>query len=197
MLKIFDLDRTLVPFDSNALFPQAIEMLRECKRQGDSVAVVTNQGGPACRDAGWGDKYPRYGDVVKRINEVHYNIYDILGRFCVMYTSFLYQAKSGAYLVPNQFADFRDALANGSYSTLPEMIHPANRKPNSGHVVLAITDYLALHKVDGIKVKISKETNLPFFFGLDNEVMFYGDSEDDRIAAQGAGIPFTLVEWGK
>lgn len=199
MLRLFDLDRTLVPFDSTTLYPQAVELLKKFAANDDRIVIITNQGGPACHDAGWVDKYPTYRDTVDRLNEINWAIRDVMGYFPTTYASFVFQKSDGSYIVPDIFTRHREELETGNYDALPEMIDPRNRKPNPGYIYKAILEYMAIGGDSGIKmdVKVANDEILYSLSGLECCVSFHGDSEDDRKAAEAAGVKFIQVEWGK
>lgn len=69
-LIIFDADGTLCDRDTGALLPDVAPVLALLTHPGvrnrPALAIATNQGGPACRDAGWGTHFPALRDVEER-----------------------------------------------------------------------------------------------------------------------------------
>jgi HAD superfamily hydrolase (TIGR01662 family) len=92
-LYIFDLDGTLAERDSTRLLPGVAEWFAA---HPDAItAIATNQGGVACRLAGWGDHYPTEADVLERAHAVAKK----LGIFPLLVgISYAYQTKAGQWL---------------------------------------------------------------------------------------------------
>ena len=97
-LIIFDADGTLIARDSGQLLPGVAEYSSLLNHPGcrnrPALAVATNQGGPACRDAGWGDHYPALAQVESRYGALAAQ----LG--ARLYMSLIYIDKSGGIYIP-------------------------------------------------------------------------------------------------
>lgn len=148
MLTIFDADGTLIDRATGEFLLGVWDVLQNT--WGD-VAIATNQGGPACRDAGWGDHFPALAEVEERYGRLAASIPG-----CRLYMSLIFQAKSGEIIAPA--------------GLLPDdpRLNPEWRKPKSGMILQAMADLGAS----------SADTR------------FVGDSEEDRLAAEAAGVMF-------
>jgi phosphoglycolate phosphatase-like HAD superfamily hydrolase len=119
-LIIFDADGTIADRESGQLLPgvaEFISLLRQARNR-PAFAIATNQGGPACRDAGWGNHFPaladveaRYGALAKRMN-------------ARLYMSLCYQSKSGL-IVPSGLRASDPRLNPQWRKPAPEMLFRA------------------------------------------------------------------------
>lgn len=133
-LIIFDVDGTLVARESGQLLPgvQQFFALLPHARNRPAVALATNQGGPACRDAGWGDKYPSLAEVEWRYGR-------LAGQLGArLYMSLVYQGRGGL-IIPS-------GLAAGD-----PRLNPAWRKPAPGTLIQAMRD-AGVHPHDTLMV---------------------------------------------
>ena len=170
-LSLFDLDKTLVPFNKDELYPQAIDLLKEAAECGP-IAIVTNQGGPACRDAGWGDKFPTVEDVTRRLLRIRDKIEKLTSQRIFIYYCLVYKNKDGQLMWP----EFLSHYGTPNYAPpIPGQADPSWRKPNPGMIEQAIIDN-AVPRAN---------------------VIFYGDSDDDEGAALAAGVKFVKVEFDR
>lgn len=64
---LLDLDRTLVDFDSVEYLANVATYIDELHRLNVKTAIVTNQGGPACKHNGFKGNYPEVNDVLQRV----------------------------------------------------------------------------------------------------------------------------------
>ncbi len=122
MLHIFDIDGTLINWKTGEFLPGVLDWFS--KNKNSEVALATNQGGPACRDAGWGDKYPTLDEVLVKYE----SIADKLN--AILYMSLAYQLyRTGSWVFPN-----------GLSETDPRW-NPSWRKPNNGMLLQAMKDF--------------------------------------------------------
>lgn len=135
MLYIFDLDGTLAEsFTGSTLLPNRAEMLQKIVANGDQIAIASNQGGVACRQA-WGfENFPTLDDVRTRFQKIVNEIKDVTGLenipVAIAYAYFHKNSDSWLY------ADF-DPCVEFSESNNPDW-----RKPNFGMI-----DYLNVYGV--------------------------------------------------
>lgn len=122
-LIIFDADNTLVDRATGDFLPGVREYLDLLNHPGcrnrPALAIATNQGGPACHDAGWGEHYPTLARVEARYGEL---AEQVGGR---LYMSLLYLGKKGDAYVPAGIhpADLR--LRSDWRKPEPGMLHQA------------------------------------------------------------------------
>lgn len=120
-LIIFDADGTLVERDSGRLL-EGVEDYMKSRPRDIKLAIATNQGRPACRDAGWGDQYPTLTEVETK--------YDKLGERmrARVYMSLVYATRDGSMIAPRgvPLGDPR--------------LNPYWRKPNPGMILQAMED---------------------------------------------------------
>lgn len=94
MLYIFDIDGTLI--DDTGKFLPGVERWFQNRQSWHQVALATNQGGPACHDAGWtwSDTYPALAEVEMK--------YGALASFlkAKLFMSLVYVTKNGNLLIP-------------------------------------------------------------------------------------------------
>jgi HAD superfamily hydrolase (TIGR01662 family) len=93
-LYIFDLDGTLAERDSTRLLPGVAEWF--AAHPDTLTAIATNQGGVACRLAGWGEQYPRKSSVSLRVHSVAQRFGIPQKRVLISYA---YQSKAGDWLI--------------------------------------------------------------------------------------------------
>lgn len=152
-LYLFDIDGTLIDRDTGKYLPGVKEWF-DAKPTDTAVALITNQGGPACREAGWGDRYPSLDYVLEKY-----------GRIADELNAMLYM--SLAYCPRDWRDDMREVIKEHDGSIFPSDIHgriarrwisgewmypkqlPRHdirlrhtwRKPNNGMIVQAIRDF--------------------------------------------------------
>ncbi len=130
MLLLFDVDGTLVDRDSIELIPGRQEYI-ESLDKGINIALISNQGGPACHDAGWpwSDKYPTLQKAEERMEAIRLLISKVADRPVKMYMSLIFITKQDAVFLPDRI-DPSDPRAN-----------PWWRKPSPGMLTQAIIDF--------------------------------------------------------
>lgn len=175
-LILLDIDGTLVPnFNSTGLkqgVAEALKILAE--NPGRQFALVTNQGGPAVRDAPWTDKpekYPTVENVQQRIEIIADQVSRTVAPQTVhTFINFVYQGKDDNIYIPNSLdpSDPSDPRCN-----------PAGRKPQPGMILEAVN-------ISGIPAE---------------QAVMIGDSHTDREAGENAGIDtmsaFSLESLGR
>lgn len=124
MLTIFDADGTLIDRTSGEFLPGVWEGL--LNTFGD-IAIATNQGGPACRDAGWGDHFPTLAEVEERYGRLAASIPG-----CRLYMSLVFHTKS--------WRDGECIVPNGLPPDDPRL-NPEWRKPKPGMILQAMADF--------------------------------------------------------
>lgn len=155
MLYIFDIDGTLIDRESGEFLP-GVERFFTNLPDYSRFALATNQGGPACHDAGWpwSEQYPSLADVEARYGALAAR----LG--AKLFMSLIYQTSRGSILAPVGLSD-QDPRLN-----------PDWRKPKPGMLLAAMAHF-------GAKPQAT---------------LFVGDSEEDRQAAEAAGVSFISAE---
>jgi histidinol phosphatase-like enzyme len=123
MFYLFDIDGTLIDWKTGEFLPGVLDWFGD--KRGAEVALVTNQGGPACRDAGWGTKYPTLEDTLAKYSAIA----DKLN--AMLYISLAFQSNGGGWWYPN------DIQEND------ERIKRSWRKPSNGMLVQAMKDFRA------------------------------------------------------
>lgn len=165
-LAIFDLDGTLADRDSVEIYPEMADLLRSLAGQGVKIALATNQGGPACRNAGWSwsANFPSYDEVQARLELICSEIEAITGQPPHLEVCWAYRTKAGQLIFP-------DAIV----LLVGDVVHwESLRKPNPG-MLLAAMEWAG---------------------ATPDATTMYGDSDDDEAAATAAGIKFVRVEKG-
>ena len=122
-LLIFDADGTLIDRKAGELLPGVENTLRGLPKS-MKLAIATNQGGPACRDQGWGNHYPTLQEVEKR----YYNLANAFG--ARLYMCLLYIGKDGQRYKPAAVNDFDDRLDPDWRKPSPGMLEEACREAN-------------------------------------------------------------------
>lgn len=157
-LFLFDIDGTIVNRDSTVVYPEAFLFFA---RTSADVAFITNQGSPACHDAGWdfSEKFPSLEQVEERLAAILASIpfSDNYG----MYISYSYTTSGGLIIVPKP-AELA-FCAN---------IEESWRKPNPGMILRAMEDYQV----------------------QPHECLMVGDRDEDRLAAEAAGVAFVWAD---
>ena len=127
-LIIFDADGTLIDRDSGTILPGVLDFFQN-KRQEKAYAIVTNQGGPACHDAGWESShiYPNLEFVERRYSWLAERLATSL------YICWAYFDRSGRLMLPNK------------YAVMPEDARPKSclrdwRKPSPGMLIQVMWD---------------------------------------------------------
>lgn len=95
-LILFDIDGTIADRDSVEIYP-VVKRFIESLDPSVSVAFITNQGGPPCRNTGWefSSTFPTRLKVQARLDNLMKVIYDLLGRKPSLYVAWVYQDKYG------------------------------------------------------------------------------------------------------
>jgi HAD superfamily hydrolase (TIGR01662 family) len=163
-LYLFDVDGTLVqPFTDNLLYNVA-NKLAELDGDGHILVPVTNQGGPACRHAGWGDdKYPTVTEVLRRL----YSIEQKLVMLDFPYICWVYIDKRGNVHLPPVESQIDKATNNHVLSVDPGL-DPNWRKPNPGMLLAAMRHY---------DIAAS-------------DTVYVGNGPEDAQAAEAAGVAY-------
>lgn len=181
-LVIFDMDGTLVEaFTGTTLLPKVAAKIAELEAQGIRAAVATNQGGPACRFAGWQGDYPSVAAVRGRVLTVlqHLRLAQRLAypspwiptHRPVAAVSYAYVDKNGVALTDLEQPLF--SIDESHRIGIYETDEVEARKPSSGMIWLLI----------GLVGDVRRE-----------EVLFVGDMESDRLAAENGDVRFA---WAK
>ena len=129
-----DIDGTIAARNQNTLYPDVIPTLAHFQ---GSLALTTNQGGPACRDAGWGhiSKYPTMDEVTARCQYFA----DLLE--ARLYIAFAYVTGRGKVLLPKGLKPNVGPAQRNWRKPNPGMILQACRDAGvSGHHVLMVGD---------------------------------------------------------
>lgn len=116
-----DIDGTIAARNQITLYPDVIPALAHFE---GLLALTTNQGGPACRDAGWShsSKYPTMNEVTTRCE----HFADLLE--ARLYIAFAYVTGRGKVLLPKDL-DANTGSAQRNW-----------RKPNPGMILQACRD---------------------------------------------------------
>ncbi len=103
---IFDIDGTLVDRDSTELLPGRKHFFQSLEK-GVLIALASNQGGPACRNAGWdwSNKYPTLDDVENRLSIIKGIIEEAASRMAHLYTSLIFIDKGGKIHIPKEISE--------------------------------------------------------------------------------------------
>ncbi len=129
MAKLFllDIDGTIADRDSTEIYPEALDFFA---RTSTDIAFCTNQGGPACHDAGWSfsDKFPSLKQVETRLAAILDSI-PFSANFG-LYVCYAYKQKNGVVIVPKSDKSIFEA-------TTKEI----SRKPNPGLLLWAMIDW--------------------------------------------------------
>lgn len=134
-LLLLDIDRTIVDFNDVSLYPAMVDRINEMQaenaRAGEplQIALVSNQGGPACHDAGWNGNYPEYNGVLTRIQMIKENLEAAVGRTIKVYTCYAFEDKGGTIYLPKALEGMRNSV-NWNYM----------RKPGPGMLAAAMAD---------------------------------------------------------
>lgn len=127
-LFLFDIDGTICDQGSTIIYPAALDFFA---RTSADIAFVTNQGGPACHDAGWdfSDKFPSFEQVEERLQTIVRSI-PLLSNYAV-YVAYAWKVKStGKIIVPASDRFIFSASIDESW-----------RKPNPGMLLQAMKDF--------------------------------------------------------
>lgn len=159
-LFLFDIDDTICNRDSTDIYPEALDLLA---RTTADFALVTNQGGPACHDAGWdfSDKFPSLEEVQKRLVAIGKTLFLFAGINPAIYVAYAYKQENGKVIVPKS-----------EHFVFTASIDESWRKPNPGMLHQAMADFQV----------------------RPHECLMVGDREEDRLAAEAAGVAFV---WAK
>lgn len=177
MLFLFDVDGTLIrsflregggadSYDLIEVLPGRVEKLEELRQQGHSWAIVTNQAGIA------------FGyQTSEQVNRKLYGVLEALGK-----PPYPNEAGVEAFIVRKSAGDDFPHLPPDGYVSL---VHPKGklaeylcdpeddwRKPGGGMIRQAMKDY-------GVQA---------------TDVVYVGDMESDRLAAQAAGVAYVDAE---
>ena len=127
-LIILDADGTLIDRDTGKFLPGVERWLAAINHPGcrnrPALAIATNQGGPACHDAGWdfSDQFPALAEVRRRYESLAAKIEARL------YLSLVYRTKDGALLRPISISADDPAACEDW------------RKPNPGMLLAAMAE---------------------------------------------------------
>lgn len=126
-LVLFDIDDTICDRDSTEVYPQALDFFASTSAD---IAFVTNQGGPACHDAGWSfsKKFPSLEQVEDRLSAILTSI--PLSARILLYVCYAYKRKNGVVIVPKSDKSIFSACTK-----------EICRKPNPGMLRWAMGDY--------------------------------------------------------
>ncbi|TXH11264.1 MAG: HAD-IIIA family hydrolase [Hyphomicrobiaceae bacterium] len=162
-LIIFDADGTLVDRESGR-FLAGVEEWLATRLQGVALAIVTNQGGPACRSTPWGvnKDYPTLAQVEERYGDLAQSI------GAKLYMCLVYVDKNGTPYWPKETWP-SDWIFNKKRETDDPRTWLRWRKPEPGMLLQAMSD-----------VGVSPD-----------ETLMVGDRPEDEAAAQSAGVSFT------
>ena len=127
-LLICDIDNTLADRDSDTLYPHVAEWFRrhpDINRTTASLkfALVTNQGGPACHDAGWSisDQFPSLKQVQDRLAK----IVEQLPPWTTLHVCLAYVSKGGTVYIPKNHKPTDLVADPRRRKPSPIMIHEA------------------------------------------------------------------------
>ena len=122
---LFDIDGTVANRETGELLP-GVEEFFENLPEGTAVALVTNQGGPACHDAGWA--YSSNFPPLSKVEAQYAAIAKKLGCGDRLYMCLAHQLKDGRWIYPA-------GLSDGD----PRLDHEW-RKPRHGMLIKAMAD---------------------------------------------------------
>ncbi len=128
-LFLLDIDGTIADRDSTEIYPEALDFF---VRTSSNIAFVTNQGGPACHDAGWdfSDKFPSLEEVEARLITILDSLPPGSGKHYDLYVCYAYRQRNGAVII----------LKSDKF-VFPASTEEAHRKPNPGMLLQAMADY--------------------------------------------------------
>lgn len=168
-----DVDKTIAGFNSDVLY-EAFEYWLQFHWSGQILFLITNQGGPACHAAGWGDQYPTVGSVVGRLAGLIKQIKSAQPTVPVwLHICWAYKDRNGKIMLPEP-GNYWEADKPEEY-TWDEW-----RKPGPGMILDAI-------KKTGVEKKEF------VYIGDAHDVHNHGKA-DDLLAAKAAGVDFIAVE---
>lgn len=162
-LILMDIDGTIADRDSVEIYPAARRFIEALDSSVD-VALITNQGGPACHDASWGfsDKFPSLEEVEGRLTKISQALPD--GRHYEIFIAYAYKQKNGEFIYPN--------IPKGKLLNFYACLDPAWRKPSPIMLLTAMREF-----------KVTP-----------TETLMIGDRPEDRGAAETAGVAFRHVD---
>ncbi len=129
------------------------------------VAIITNQGGPACKDAGWGTHFPSYEETLIKVA--------VMSREfgAQMFGALAYQTKDGGWIAPVSLRpDSPGGVAiwlTGPGYDVQLSSSPSWRKPDMGMIRIAVNEWV-----------------------FPPRVLVVGDRPEDAGAAKAAGVDF-------
>lgn len=96
-----DVDKTIAGFNSDELYPAFEYWLRE-EWKGQTLFLITNQGGPACHDANWGEQYPTLESVTARLQKLQKAISTTQPKITTVYLHVCwgFKTKKGEWIFP-------------------------------------------------------------------------------------------------
>ncbi len=157
-LYLLDIDGTIADRDSVVIYPEAMDFFTHTFTD---VVFVTNQGGPACHDAGWdySNKFPSLEKVEKRLITILENV---PAKSCRLYACYAYKIKSGSVIVPK--------LAPNPALNIWASVRESWRKPNPGMLLQAMKDY-QVRPIDCLMIgdrdedrQAAEAANMPFMW---------------------------------
>jgi HAD superfamily hydrolase (TIGR01662 family) len=105
----FDIDGTLTDRDDIVLYPEVKTYFEDNFTEGDyprkntpTIALVTNQGGPACREAGWpwSNNFPSLDVVNRRLEMVVKEVSWAALHSPLIYVAYAFRLKDGRVIYP-------------------------------------------------------------------------------------------------
>lgn len=161
-LILMDVDGTITDRDSTEIYPKMWSFI-EALDQDCQVALVTNQGGPACHDAGWpwSETYPSLQKTEERLGQILLTL-EKRDHIYGMFVCYAYKQKNGVIILPK--GKIKSDRCH-SYFAFSEL---AFRKPEPGMILAAMKEYRVVA----------------------SETLMIGDRPEDRAAAEAAGVAF-------
>ncbi len=104
----FDIDGTLADRDSIELYPEVLEYFREnFSSGGPAIALITNQGGPACHDAGWefSANFPNFEEIRERLEIISGKVSEVILSPPAVFVAWAFKTRDGAVIYPQGIED--------------------------------------------------------------------------------------------
>jgi phosphoglycolate phosphatase-like HAD superfamily hydrolase len=130
-LILMDIDGTISDRDSIEIYPRMRRFI-EALGPDSQVAFITNQGGPPCRNAGWGfsDQFPSKEKILSRLDRLMEAIYNISKRKPSLYVAWIYEARNGSVYNLSGLIEDKIEIKKALYW----------RKPGPGMILQALLD---------------------------------------------------------